>query len=371
MASAGMILDLDSSLQYFTKTYSIYTVILFSILMLIVIIPWKIYDKWMKNVIIEVNQNYIKLIKTSLLILGILSIISILYCLPYAIKAMIMGGHEVRTGTEGGLLPANSLTTLVSAVAGLSPFGILFFFITMLEKKLRKYSLLTLLLPIASIVHSMACAARELYIYLPITFIILYLMFFRSLSHKDTQKIKRIGMIMLIFLIIFFVTISISRFGEVGSDSFISGTWGYIYQQPYVFDQNLRYFNNFYEFDRRLMFLGTLLGIGDKSYEFYDPIEWSFGTMYSEFFQMFGYKSLFIGSICYFLFFYIMSIKSIRKNSPFTVVINFTLFIWFTISGLFYFRYGDTSYFLLYLFISIASFYTPKILRTKNSSKLS
>lgn len=362
MALAGIVLDLDTKFNYYTNTYSVFTMLLFSGLMLLVVIPWKVYDDWMCNVIIEVNTQYIRLIKNLLIILIVSSALSILYCFPYAMKAMAIGGYDVRVEMQGGFLPANLFTTFVSACAGLSPIGLLFFFISVLDEELRKFSILILLVPLAGIVHSMACAARELYIYLPITFIILYHMFYYSLSEDNVRKINRIGVVMFCFLIVFFLSISISRFGEIGSNSFISGTWGYIYQQPYVFDQNLRFFDNFYGFDRRLTFLGSFLGIGDGQFELHDSIEWSFGTMYSEFYQISGYDSLLVGSIIYFLFFYGMCIKAISTNSGFATVVNFTIFVWFTISGLFYFRYGVTSYFLLYLLIIIFSFYCPDFL---------
>ncbi|MCI7357419.1 MAG: hypothetical protein MSK40_06915, partial [Parabacteroides sp.] len=186
-----------------------------------------------------------------------------------------------------------------------------------------------------------------------------------SLQSYDKKLNKRLGLFSFTLLFVLFILISISRFGNLGSNSLISGTWGYVYQQPYVFDQTLRFFNNFYAFDRRLPFIGSWFGIGDGRFELYDHVEWSFGTMYSEFFQMFGYVSLFWGSILYLLFFYFMSLIVIRRNNIFAIVVNFTLFIWFTISGIFYFRYGNTSYFLMYLFISIVSLYFPKILLIK------
>lgn len=364
MSFAGIVLDLDSSIYYYTQTYSVYTILLFSVLMLLSLIPWRQYDRWMLGKTIIVNERCLLVIKLILYILVFSSILSIIYCFPFALYAMRLGAYEVRT-SEIGLLPPNVLTTIASAIAGLAPFGLLFFFILRLNEKLRKYSFSILLLPIAGIVHSMACTARELYIYLPITFVILYLFFRSSLQSYDKKLIKRLGLFSFTLLFVLFILISISRFGNLGSNSLISGTWGYVYQQPYVFDQTLRFFNNFYAFDRRLPFIGSWFGIGDGRFELYDHVEWSFGTMYSEFFQMFGYVSLFWGSILYLLFFYFMSLIVIRRNNIFAIVVNFTLFIWFTISGIFYFRYGNTSYFLMYLFISIVSLYFPKILLIK------
>ena len=336
MSLAGIVLDLDNTIYYYTQTYSVYTILLFSVLMLLALIPWKVYDRWMSGITIIVNEQYLRFVKFIIIILIFLSLLSIIYCLPFALFAMRLGAYEIRT-SEGGILPPSIFTTIASAIAGLAPFGLLFFFISRLNKELKKYSFFMLLLAIAGIVHSMACAARELYIYLPITFIILFLLFRNSLQNYDKKLIKRVGLSLLALLVVFFILISVSRFGKLGSDSFISGTWGYVYQQPYVFDQTLRFFNNFYAFDRRLPFLGTWFGVGDGHFELYDHVEWSFGTMYNEFFQMFGYSSLFWGSVIYLLFFYFMARIAMRKNIIFAMVVNFTLFIWFTISGIFYF----------------------------------
>ena len=368
MASAGVLLDLDSRILYYTQSYSFSTILLFAILMLIILIPWKRYDNWMTNYILEVNGKYIQVIKPILLILILLSVFTIIYCSPYALNAMMLGALDIRTSDSAGLLPPTIATTLASAVAGLAPFGLLLFFICRLDKRISSFSLWLLLLPLASVIHSMACAARELYIYLPLTFLILYMFFTKSLSTRDNKKIKRLLFIILSILGFFFLSISISRFGEVGSDSFVSGTWGYLYQQPYVFDQTLRYFDNFYAFDRRLPFLGTIFNVGDGSFEVYDSVEWSFGTMYNEFYQMFGYTSLFIGAFLYVAIFYFFCKLSIRKKSAMAIAINLTIFIWFTISGIFYFRYGDTSYFLLYLFIACVSLWCPSILNYRKLS---
>lgn len=361
MASAGVILDLNKYVYYVTQEYDAFNIFLFAILLLLVIIPWLKYDKLIKYYEYTINPEYKSAFTKILTIFVLLSTFTIIYCLPYALAASSMGADVIRNETEGGLLPTNMLTTVASAVASLAPIGLTFFFASYTSKSFKKHSYWFLLAPLAGIVHSMACAARELYIFLPITFIILFLFFKNSIPQNDLKRIKYAAGILGVGMMSIFMTFTISRFGEAGSDSFIGGTWGYLYQQPYVFDQTLQYFDNFKGFSKSLSFIGDFLGMSTTKKDAVLSIEWSFGTMYKAFYEMFGYTSLLLGSIIYLWFFNTMAKRSIRKNHPFAIVINFTLFIWFTVSGLFYFRYGaNSSYFLMYLFIMIFSFVTPK-----------
>ena len=66
-----------------------------------------------------------------------------------------------------------------------------------------------------------------------------------------------------------------------------------------------------------------------------------------------------------------MAILSIRFKHSFATLINFSLFIWFTVSGLFYFRYGaSSSYFILYMLLMIGSFFIPRrFIITKKKEK--
>ena len=303
MASAGVILDLDKYVYYVSQRYDIWNILLFAFLLLLVIIPWMKYDRATRNNQYILNPRYYIAYITILIFFVIFSLITIAYCLPYSLAAMRMGADYIRNETEGGLLPASFMTTFASAIAALPPIGILFFFIGYTSKKLKKYSYWYLLLPISSVVHSMACAARELYVFLPITFMIMFLFFKNSIHPKSLKRIKTVFLIIGIALISIFMTFTISRFGEYGSDSFISGTWGYIFQQPFVFDQTLQYFDNYKGFSKHLSFIGSLLGMSSVKKDLVLSTEWSFGTMYKGFYEMFGYTSLLIGSILYISFF--------------------------------------------------------------------
>jgi hypothetical protein len=366
MSSAGIVLNLDNVYllwNVITQRYELFNIILFGILLLLVLIPWLKYDKFFYRYKIIINGKFIKQIKSIYIVLILLSLFCIIYCLPYAIIANTMGGEAVRTSDMVSLLPNSILTTIAAGVATLAPIGILFFFIGLLDVRLKKYSIGVLLLPFASVVHSMTLAARELYIFLPVTFIVIYTAFSNSLALRQKKIIKKFSLICGAFLVSFFMLITLSRFGEFGSESFISGSWGYLYQQPYVFDQTLQFFDNYGGFSKTLQFLGKLLGIYSVKSDLVYVTEFSFGTMYKGFYEMYGYRSLIMGSIIYILFFTIMANLSIRKKNTFSILINYSIFIWFTISGLFYFRYGkiDAQFILYLLLVLISSFY-PKFL---------
>lgn len=369
MAPAGIVLDLNSEVllwNVLTRKYDIFNIILFAVLLLLVLIPWMNFDKWLKNKKFIINVKCIGLLKRTFIILIILSLFCIIYCIPYAILANSIGGKNLRTSDVVTLLPVSPLTTIVTGIATLAPIGILFFFIGLLDYRLRKYAIGVLLLPLAGVVHSMTMAARELYIFLPITFIILYVAFRSSLSLKQIKAIKKVMLIFGVFIGFFFSAITFSRFGEFGSESFISGTWGYFYQQPYVFDQTLQFFDNFKGFSKCLSFLGEIIGVYSPKTDVMYITEISFGTMYKAFYEMYGYSSLILGTIIYVAFFSMMSKFSIKRKKVFSILVNFSIFIWFTISGLFYFRYGSIdAQFILYILMMLFSSFYPQFIKVK------
>ncbi len=371
MSTAGIFLDLDKLIYYVTQSYSFLNIALFAILLLLVLIPWMAYDKWLKNTRFVINERYMGLLKLLYVVLFLLSVFCLLYCMPYAIMAISIGAEDIRNSGEGFLLPRSFLTTMATGVATLAPVGLLLFYIGLLDKRLKIYSLGVLLVPLASVVHSMACAGREMYVFLPITFIVLYVAFSKSLSLRQRKLLKRIMILGGAFLAFFFITITKSRFGEFGSDYFISGTWGYLYQQPYVFDQTLQFFDNYKGFSKSLTFIGNIFGAYTQQTEILYRMEWSFGTMYKAFYEMYGYSSLIIGSIIYTAIFTIMAKSCLKKTNTFSTMFNFVIFIWFTISGLFYFRYGAIdAQFILYMMMVLLSPLYPRIVLVYNSGKL-
>lgn len=370
MSTAGIFLDLNNNVllwNVITNEYNLLNILLFAILMLLAIIPWIRFDTYLRKSRLSVNGKNINTLKSFYLILILLSIFCIVYCFPYAMTANKIGWNVVRINDDVSLLPANFLTTLCTGVATLTPVGVLLFFIGLLDSRLNKYAVAILLLPIAGIIHSMTFAARELYIYLPISFAIIYVAFKNSLSVKQKKRIKIFSAIASVFLIFLFISISTNRFGDTGTDSFISGTWGYIYQQPYVFDQTLQFFDNYKGYSKSLSFIGNIIGDNSVKPDIVYVTEYSFGTMYKGFYEMFGYTSLFIGALIYVSFFLAMSnLRVIRKNA-FSALIVFSIFIWFTVSGIFYFRYGNvSSQFIMYLLIIVLSPLYPRFINVAN-----
>lgn len=370
MSSAGIVINLDNEIllwNVITRKYDLYNILLFGVLMLLVLIPWIKFDSWIKKRRFVINDKHIGLLKKVYITLIGLSLFCIVYCLPYAIIANSMGGEAVRTSDTVTLLPISPLTTIATGVATLAPVGLLLFFVGLLDVRLKLYAIGALLVPLAGVIHSMTLAARELYVFLPITFIILYVAFSNSLSISQIKIVKKSTILGGVFLISYFAIITMSRFGDVGSDSFINGTWGYIYQQPYVFDQTLQFFDNYKEFSKSLSFIGRILGLSQVRPDVVYITELSFGTMFGSFYEMYGYNSLIIGSVVFVCFFLIVAKNRIQKKNAFSILVNFSIFIWFTISGLFYFRYGNIdAQFILYMMLILFSPLYPKFLNTQN-----
>lgn len=242
----------------------------------------------------------------------------------------------------------------------------------MLDKRLQKYTILLIISSLSYIVMTLAICARDGFIYTSLTYVVLFFVFKRSLSQKSIAKIKRITTIIAPIVFTLFLSFSLARFFVTGNDSkeLLYGTWGYLYQQPYVFDHVLDSFHDFYGFERRLSFLKDVIPLAGHEYTASNIIEYMFGTQFAEFYEISGLSSLIILSFLYILLFYIVIATHIRRNLIFPVLLSFLIYFYFTISGIFYFRFGgNNSEFLFFVAILLSSFFVPNILTINNNEK--
>lgn len=378
MGSAGLLLHPlpivggDLTPMYFHLS----NIVLFSFLMMIVLLPWLKVDRYLKNKNqFIINEKYIDTLKVVFTTIIILSITAMVYFAPYFVRGTLMNSNELRSILgEESLLPQSIWTTLGVGICELLPIDILLVYISLLDKRLRKYTIWLVLSSLGYIFYSAAEAARDGYIFMPIMYIIFFLFFKKSLSNDSVKLLKRWAFIGTILLLVGIGGITVGRFYYTGQSSheafssLIGGTWGYFYQQPYVFDHVLDYHTSFFGFKRRLSFLDPVFNLGGVEYstQTADSITWMFGTQFSDFYQMGGYTGLFIALVVFLLMFMFFIRINMNKGRLFPLLVAFCIYVYFTISGLFYFRFGgnDSEFFFL-MAILISSLFIPNVLEIK------
>ena len=210
-------------------------------------------------------------------------------------------------------------------------------------------------------------AARDGFIFVPLTYYFMYKVFSPSIPVILKHKIRKYALVLggaIVFGVLF---ISYQRFylnaksGLSSFDSMIYGTWGYFFQQPFVFEQTLSYDVSDLGFGRRFELLNNLFGIPKHSYSL-DSLTTSFGTMYSEFFNCYGWSSLIGFSLFYYVSFSALLGCHIQRKRYFSILLVFVVYLYYTISGLFYYKMYILSVTELYLVVLFSSLFIGNVL---------
>lgn len=376
MGSAGLFFRPLPLMGLVPEYYNVWNVILFALLMGFTFLPWLNVDKLFRtNITFCIKDSYIKTIKNINIFLIIVSIYSIIYSFPYAINATAMGADTVRTMlADDYMMPKTIFTTFAVGFASLAPVDVLMFYISLIDNRLKIYSVWLALASSAIMVTNAASAARDAFIFIPLTYVCFYILFRKSIADRSRKKIKKFGLIALLLSLTVLGGITLDRFynnrGADRGSSLLYGTWGYFYQQPYVFDHILDYTTTFYGFERRLKFLDGAFGI--KSTEYVasqaDKMDYMFGSMYAEFYQINGYSSLIIGFLLYIILFGFILSSHFKKKKYFSLLLAFSVYFVFTLSGMFYFRYGgNESEFMFYMGILLITFFVPNYLTIRKT----
>lgn len=372
MVTPGFVMDVQE--LFFWGSVGIENLTLFLFLLLFTAIPWIFFENWYKSIsTIEVSENGVRILSTVFLIVIISCIFSYIYIAPYAIKSYSLGAAATRglVNSDESVLPSSILTTFAVGVSSISPFYIFFFFLSLLHPALKKYSFGLFISSFIYIWVSMPFMARDGFVTLPVFFVIFYLIFRKSLARTDIKKVKRYfsviagvaGSLLLIY--------SLSRFynkrnGDSAFMSLIDGTWGYLYQQPYVFDRTLTYQQSWHGLGLRFPLFAKIIGQDIKPFERTQDFETMFGTMLSEFYSIGGYWYLIGFTIAFVLIYYVGLRMLINRRNYFSVFLFFITYLIIEVTGLFYFRYGGTTFNWLFLILTILPFFlTNKILILK------
>lgn len=374
MAIPGIIFPLSKYLDMgqFNK-FTIEFTVLFAFLLIISIIPWYSVDKYLCRIKrIEVNEYYLSKLKPVIWIIILLSIFSIVYTLPYAIVAFKMGAADVRAYiADQSILPKSPLTTLSVGFGYLAPIDILLFYVCLLHNKLKRYAFPLALCSLSYIVTTAPSQARDGYILIPLLFICLFFVFRSSLPRESIIKIRKIASIIVPIGFIFFLVITFDRFFNNSYESLnpfeslIAGTWGYFYQQPYVFDLTLQHQRYFESFGKRFPLLTMLFDLPTVEFDFNYKFQWMFGTMFANFYSATGWPTLIGATIFYIVSWWCIIKYHIKKHNFFALMVVFSIYLLYQTSGLFYFRLANVSIELLYIAILVLSFFIGKVLKIK------
>lgn len=351
-----------------------FNIIVLAICLCVGYIPWKIFDTSIFNRSFQIPIHNLNAIKRICFTLIVLSLLSIIYLFPVALRAIMLGASDVRAMLYGGeydMLPKSPFTTIAVATAALNIYCVLFFYICYLRPELKKYRIWLAISSLSYVINCFAITARDGLIFLPVYYIIFYLVFRKSFKPEISvglkATIKRVALIAGIFMAMF----SLSRFAgnneETDWDTVYSGTFGYISQQPYVFDATVKGQDDFWGFERRFPLVNRMMGISEYRININEEFEWSFGTMYSEHYSISGWASL-IGLTLVYVLYYALSMKYLAgRRRYFSLLLMFTVFMFIAVSGMFYTRAGgNVNMNLFYLTLSIIPFFVPNIITSKN-----
>ncbi len=369
MGAAGIVLPLDKYVYYYSTEYNAIFILLFSVLVVMTLIPWVRFDKAFRNWgVICVREKYLTTLKLVFVVNIVFGLYAILYAFPYALMAISMGADDVRQLiADDSFYPKSILTTICVGIGYLTPIQILLFYISLLHPNLRKYSILLFVTSLSYLITMLPYAARDGFIFVPLTYYFMYKVFSPSIPVILKHKIRKYALVLggaIVFGVLF---ISYQRFylnaksGLSSFDSMIYGTWGYFFQQPFVFEQTLSYDVSDLGFGRRFELLNNLFSIPKHSYSL-DSLTTSFGTMYSEFFNCYGWSSLIGFSLFYYVSFSALLGCHIQRKRYFSILLVFVVYLYYTISGLFYYKMYILSVTELYLVVLFSSLFIGNVL---------
>ena len=373
MAIAGLLLPLDYLLNIdYTPIFKVENILLFAILLVTAIIPWLLFDVYYCHISsMSINPNFICILRIVCVVLLLLSFYAIIYCMPYAIKAYEMGSSVVRTQlTDESILPSTFQTTIAVAAGIIAPVYILLFFLSLISNKLKLFSWPLFIGSLTYLVTSAPSQARDGFILIPATYYFLYKIFKPFLSEKSLRKLKRFSMITIPFGVFFWGQLTLGRFYEgnfeESFDRLIAGTWGYFYQQPFVFDQTIQHQTFFHGISYRFPLIGELMGLPPVTERIInEKFEFMFGTMYASFYSATGWNSLIVASLFFALSWTLVFFIHNKFGNFMGMLLVFSIYLYYLISGLFYLRFSAVSITITFLVLIGLSFFLKRIIIVK------
>ncbi len=344
---------------YKTPFLSIYwwPAMLFVAYLLLLLLPARGYkDNAVKQIVLPSRD----ILNTMATIIIILSFFSIIYYSSTVSNIFTMNLNDARTDIYLGetYVEAGLINTIASVSASLYVFALLLFFIF---NTFPSSSLVRILLLISSLsepLHILSFVGRDGIVFWLFSFVFLFSIFRTYIEPRKKTFLKKIFIVSASALVVPFVMITISRFGEDGSNkgalNSVINYLGHGYVQGTLFmgidNKPCTYgssFPLFYEITgiSKPVSLG-MTQIGEWR-------SWSFGTIVTSLMINFGYVGFWIVAITSLFFFKI--IMRIKANKlQFYQLIYYILYFQIMSQGVFYFKQytrGGNLFILLSLFL--------------------
>lgn len=296
------------------------------------------------NDIFNVNLS-IKKIKQIAFVFGFCGSLSAIYFTPFALTVSLNNADSIRNslGSGNSVLPNTIFNYIFTAFSQLYIFYLYFYFVALKKNIGNVYKFLLLIASLSYIVNSVVFAARDGYV----IYVISLITFLLYTGNNQIFKIK--NFLLLVPFGYLILSITISRFGDIESKSFLVGTLGYIGQQPYVFNEALTKNIEFYGADLRFPLFSSNETPPLRSNTF----ERMFGTWLLDLYMVKGYLSLFLGLLIFNLL--PKYIKIIRRRTSLGSNLLKIIYLQYLIQGLFYFRSGNLPGNIILVFIVVTS----------------
>jgi len=299
---------------------------------------------------------------------SILILFSFVYQVPYALKAISFGALEVREGlnVDGqGVLPQNIFTTIAVVTSSFYVVFIFMFFFS-LYKGMSLYFKLTMFLGSSLyVVSSLAFTARDGALFWIFTMFFVFYLFEPVLDEKLVRRFKAILFVGSLGMLFVLASFTAQRFFSDGdTDRLLSGTVGYIGQQPYVFAETILKQEQFYGLDLRFPLISSFFGGDGAKVQRYEVYEWTFGTLAKDFYAVNGYFSLVILVALIALPFTLYFRK--RRVNPVLYLLVMGFYFQLMSTGVFYFRLGTRGG-NLYIILFFALMFVLMLFLSRNS----
>ncbi|MGY5451689.1 hypothetical protein ACVFI8_12195 [Agarivorans sp. MS3-6] len=288
---------------------------------------------------------------------ALLVFLSLIYIIPFSIKALTMNSIELRLLLRTGftVLPSNLATTLAVAITNFyAIFAFLFFYCV--RERLSVFLKVGMFCGAISYVFTTLCfGGRDGAVFFVATMIFMYILFSSELSQNSKVRMEKLikGVV---FLSVFVVlTISVRRFFTNGDISeLVWGTLGYFGQQPYVFSEAINKEINFQGGERYFPLYYLVVHGVEPEVIRTDEYQWSFGTFLSSFYMFNGMIALcLIVLIKSFFLSVFFKLHGVIRSPVFGIIL--ILYFQFMSTGVFYFKLGHRAgnFYLLILFFVV------------------
>lgn len=298
----------------------------------------------------------------------ILGLFSLIYQLPFAFTAMLIGAEKIREQQNNfGLfiLPQNIFTTIAVAISYFYFFYIILFFVSLLQRRSFFIKFLLILCSLSHVVSGITFGTRDVFFSYTFSFLFCFFYFRNLLDIKLASRLKAVFLIISSISLFAVILISVDRFSDRNVDNSLAyGTLGYFGQQPFVFSVTVEEQKDFYNGNLRFSVFKSLLGMNVSTIERKHHYETSFGTFIKDLYSEGGWFFLISSTIIFITSLFVIYKFNRRSLISNRIVVDVYLFQ-FLSTGIFYYMLGTRAgniYFLILGVIFILNLFVFYIL---------